>query len=85
MEGEQGVIHIDNHLPPLLYKLVRLKHKFRVLLLITAQALHYQKFAFNQLKNYQLGRNHLSVPVVVKGNRARSYCKYKKCPSLKSA
>ncbi|OEU07038.1 hypothetical protein FRACYDRAFT_252509 [Fragilariopsis cylindrus CCMP1102] len=36
-------------------------------------------------KNYQPGRNHISVPVVVKENKTTSYCKYKKCPGLNSA
>jgi hypothetical protein len=32
---------------------------------IKARALHYRQVAFNRLKNEQLGRNHLSVPVIV--------------------
>ena len=38
--------------------------------------------AFKRQKHRQPGRNHISVPVVVKGNKATSYCKYKKCPGL---
>ena len=51
---------------------------------ITAQALHYQQVAFNRLiKNFQPGRNHISVPVVVDNLRG-CYCKYKKCPGWKT-
>jgi hypothetical protein len=45
---------------------------------ISARYLYYQQTAFNQLKYFQPGRNHLSVPVVV-SNSSRD-CLYKKCP-----
>ena len=47
---------------------------------IGARALQYPQVAFKRQKQLQPGRNHMSVPVVVKGNRATSYCKYKNCP-----
>jgi hypothetical protein len=43
-----------------------------------ARALHYRQVAFNQMKNEQPGRNHLSVPVIV-SNSGRD-CQYNKCP-----
>ena len=52
---------------------------------VSARALHYQQVVFKRLKNYQPGRNHISVPVVVKENKTTSYCRYKKCPGLNSA
>ena len=42
---------------------------------VTAWALHYDR-----LKNFQLGRNHISVPVVVESKI--SYCKYKEMSQL---
>jgi hypothetical protein len=45
---------------------------------ISARYLYYQQTAFNQLKYFQPGRNHLSVPVVI-SNSGRD-CQYKKCP-----
>ena len=49
---------------------------------ITARALHYRQVAFNRLKNFQPGRNHLSVPVVV-SNSGRD-CLYVNCPGWKT-
>ena len=51
---------------------------------ISARALHYHQVAFKQLENYQPGRNHIVIPVVVEDKKL-SYCKYKKCPGLDSA
>ncbi|OEU06056.1 hypothetical protein FRACYDRAFT_256571 [Fragilariopsis cylindrus CCMP1102] len=45
-----------------------------------ARALRYRKAASKLQKERQPGRNHISVPVVVKKNTATSYCKYHKCP-----
>ncbi|OEU10812.1 hypothetical protein FRACYDRAFT_246682 [Fragilariopsis cylindrus CCMP1102] len=50
---------------------------------ITAQALHYSQVAFNQPKNYQPGRHHISVPPVVVDDSGID-CKYKKCPGWKT-
>ena len=49
---------------------------------ITAQALHYQQVALNQINNCQLGRSYISVPIVV--DNSGWYCVYKKCPSWKT-
>ena len=46
------------------------------------RAFQYRQVAFKLQKERQPGRNHISVPVVVKKNRATSYCKYNKCPGL---
>jgi hypothetical protein len=49
---------------------------------ISARGLYYQQTAFNQLKYFQPGRNHLSVPVVVSNSGRdclslnRSTCAY---------
>ena len=53
---------------------------------ISARALSYRQVNFKRLKNFQPGRNHLSIPVVVDADKKKknSYCKYKKCPGLKS-
>ena len=45
-----------------------------------ARALRYRKAASKLQKERQPGRNHISVPVVVKKNRATAYCKYHNCP-----
>jgi hypothetical protein len=45
---------------------------------VSARYLYYQQTAFNRLKYFQPGRNHLSVPVVV-SNSGRD-CHYEKCP-----
>ena len=47
---------------------------------LTGRALRYRKASCKLRKERQPGRNHISVPVVVKGNNASSYCKYKNCP-----
>ena len=51
---------------------------------ICARALRFRQGKFKRQKQLQPGRNHISIPVVVKDNKATSYCKYKKCPGLNS-
>ena len=65
----------DNHLPPPTATVTGTPQT--PVSVISARALHYHQVAFKRLENYQPGRNHIVIPVVVEDKKL-SYCKCKK-------